>query len=419
MADNFNVSTTQSQANEAGGLDSNNPAMTYVDFAHQIANNAATQTEQQQAIQNAALMLQQKKQLAASGVNLTPEATNFLPINEAVGELKAAGVDDDTIQQFVDSLNGQQMVNRASIDTIIRKKMLSSKLSVAGKAFKTTDDILLPPGTNAGDLNLVPDPTRPGIGHVPSNGEYQVSIDPQSGQPTSYIALGETPPEKPNTKGADQLQKRQTDLVKLIAKQLEARRGNWLSQGLYRCSVALQKLNNTPFMTKQDLYQIAQDVASIFTGGVPTEEEIQMSSYHTSLNSLLDNLTSLTGKVFGLPLQDIRSKLMSIVQPLYQEMIERFTNLMDLYGQGYPDVIQANPDWWDQTKQKALHAAEHQQSIGSALTTGGNLVPIGKATPEGAPAAPAAAPMQPTATSTAPAQPPANRPALQDIFGAS
>jgi hypothetical protein len=395
MADNFNIQTTQQEANEAGGLDNNNPAMTYVDFANQIAKNSQTQQAQQALIDQAKLALQQKQNAASLGVN--PELKDFLSVDEAVAELKAAGVDDDTIQSFVQALGNQQEVSRQSVDTVIRKKQLGEK---QGQAFIATDQ-------DAKNPDMKDENGKP----LTAGQSYAAQIDQTSGE-VMYVRSGGEGllASQGKNKDAATSQKRKTDLVNKIVNELEAKRGNWLSQGLYRCSVALQKLSSTPNMTKQDLYQVAQDIAAIFTGGVPTEEEILKTVYGTKLNDVLGTIGSLTGKVFGLPLNEIREKLITIVQPLYDEMINRFTNLMNLRGQGYLDVIDADPQWWNDTKQKAITAAEHQQNIGTALTTG-NLMPIGSGIP------PVGQGQNIPTAGAAPSTPQASRPSLQDIFG--
>jgi hypothetical protein len=382
MADNYNITTTQGQANEAEGLDQNNPAMTYVDFGNQIAQNARTQASQEEAIKQAQLLTQQKT--AANAVGINPSEKGYMSKDEAMALIQAELsrqklLSDDVkaaLQQWYDA--APQMVEQQDVKDFISR--YQPKAAKNGAPFVATD-------VDASDKDKTDETGKPLV-----SGQMYSAVTDADGNVT-YERGGQEKPDNSGSKDAATLQKRKTDLIKLVAKQLEARRGNWLSQGLYRCSVALQKLQGTPFMTKQDLYQIAQDVTTIFTGGVPTEDEILKSSYGTKVSDLLGTLTSWTCKVLGVPLQDIRAKLISIVQPLYDEMLSRFTNLMDVYAQGYLDVIEADPQWWDDTKQKAIHAAEHQQNAGTALVSG-NLAPVGNATPPAATpaaAAPAAA----------------------------
>lgn len=401
MADNYNISTTQGEANEAGGLDSNNPSMTYVDFANQIAKNSANQTEQQQAIDNAALMLQQKKDAAAKGVN--PETNGYLSVDEAVGELKAAGVDDDTIQSFVESLNGQQMVNRASIDTIIRKKMLSTKLSVAGKSFKTTDDITVPAGMKAEDIGLIADPTKPGIGHVPNNGEYQVSVDPESGQPMSYIALGETPPPSGTGKGGDADAKSWQKLDAEINKFIRSSRGNTLSQAVQRANRALNELGEGQPLTSQVLSFIQKDLSGIFQGGMPPISGMDSEDFTTMLqrvNQFIGKYTGVQGYLHS-DLGNQRDYLVGILSRLRDSTVAMLKAAIASEASGYKEIIDKSPDQWQQMIADKLNAvttglSDNAQTTLTAHSQGasGNLppamLPSGTAVP--APAAAGSAP---------------------------
>src|ERR1035437_5294011 len=87
MSDNFNINTTQQQANEAEGLDSNNPAMTYVDFGNQIAQNAQTQSEQAELIKQAQLTTQQRQASNAQGIN--PNSKGYISKDEALALIQA------------------------------------------------------------------------------------------------------------------------------------------------------------------------------------------------------------------------------------------------------------------------------------------------------------------------------------------
>jgi hypothetical protein len=418
MADNYNINTTQGQANEALGLDNTNPAMTYVDFANQIAKNSATQQLQNNAVQQAQLMLQQKQQAAASGVN--PETAGYLPVDEAVAELKAAGVDDDTIQEFVKGLGNQQMVNRASIDTIIRKKMLSSKMSVAGKSFKTTDDIAVPAGMKAEDMGLIPDPAKPGIGHVPSNGEYQVSVDPDSGQPMAYISLGETPPS--NIPGATtplQTAKRWSDLEKQLTQITKVGRGTALTQSLMRANRALNYLASHPNLDKTGLAYIQQDLTGIFQGGVPTEEEMRNTEYTTAIQEVNQLIGKYTGTFGALKWNAttagdqsyVRDQLQSVLIDMRQSITNTLQSMITAMADGYQDIIQQNPERWQQmlTDQEKILDSGLNKSSSSLVTP---IVPTESSTTTAPGAASTATSTSPASTST-----PVTRKPLSAIFG--
>lgn len=377
MSDNFNVNTTQAQSYVAGGVDPNDPSKNIGD---QIAANQLTQQNQAQLVQQAIEKTKQAKIGTAEAQDVFDTKAylsekGLMPKEQAIGELKIilkkqemdpaqiADIVNEAEQSWPEELDGSAIWRWFSA-----LKEPKQAAAMHGGAFQATEDMK---GQKEADGTPVV------VGQW-----YQKNTDGElvrTGAPAS-ITGGDA-------KDAASVQKSKTALVNALVHELRAARGNWLSQGLYRCSVALQKLHETPFMTKQDLYQLAQDISAIFTGGVPTEDEILNSQYHTKLTEIMSSLTSFTGHVLGLPLKDIREKLISVVQPLYDELIHRFQTIMDLAAQGHLDAVEADPEWWNQTKEKALQAAEHKQSQAMALPTG-NLLPVGdantKPTPVGA-----------------------------------
>lgn len=414
MADNFNINTTQEQANEAAGLDQNNPAMTYVDFGNQIAKNAATHQEQQTLIDAARLALQQKQQAAVMGAN--PELVNYLPIDEAVGELKAAGIDDDTIGEFIKSLNGQQVVNRASIDTIIRKKMLTTKLSVAGKSFKTSDDITIPAGVKAEDMGLVPDPSKSAIGHVPSNGEYQVSVDPESGQPLAYIALGETPALPGGDKEAAAAEKSWQKLDAEINKFIRSSRGNTLSQAVQRANRALNELGEGQPLTSQVLSFIQKDLSGIFQGGMPPVSGMGSEDFTNVLQTLNQFIGKYTG-VQGYLHQDLgnqRDYLVGILSRLRDSTIEMLKAAVSSEASGYATIIDSDPSRWQQMIDDKLNAVttglsqNAQTTIATHNQGASGHLPSALSAPNTLPPAPG--------SDVAPMTPSTNRKPLHAIF---
>lgn len=407
MADNYNITTTQGQANEAEGLDQNNPAMTYVDFANQIAKNSSTQAQQNEAVKQAQLLTQQKQAASAAGVN--PETNGYLPVDEAVAELKAAGVDDDTIQAFMQSLGNQQMVNRASIDTIIRKKLLSSKLSVAGKSFKATDDISIPAGMKAEDMGLVPDPAKSGIGHVPSNGEYQVSVDPDSGQPMAYISLGETPPVTGVNKEDQANEKSWQKLDAEINKFIRSSRGNTLSQAVQRANRALNELGEGQPLTSQVLSFIQKDLSGIFQGGMPPVSGMGSEDFTTvlqTLNQFIGKYTGVQGYLHG-DLGNQRDYLVGILGRLRDSTVDMLKAAIASEASGYAAIIDSDPSRWQTMIDDKLNAvttglSKNAQTTLTAHNQGasGNNSPA--MLPTGAPAPTASISATPVATNNDP-----------------
>lgn len=368
MSDNFNIGTTQAQSYTAGGVDPNDPSQ---NIGTQIASNQMQQQQQAQLVQQAVEKTKQAKIGTAESQDVFDTKAylaekGLMPKSQAVGELKIILKKQNTEpDQIADIVNEAEQTWPEELDGAAIWRWFSAlKPQKTGKI-------------GEGEPFLVKQGEKDPQGNAVTAGYYQEVLD--SDGEKSWIR-SEQKPAVQNHEGKDDqtIQKSKTALVNALVHELRAARGNWLSQGLYRCSVALQKLHETPFMTKQDLYQLAQDISAIFTGGVPTEDEILNSQYHTKLTEIMSTLSSWTGHVLGLPLKDIREKLVSVVQPLYDELIHRFTTIMDLAAQGHLDAVGADPEWWNQTKEKALQAAEHKQSQAMALPQG-NMLPVGDA----------------------------------------
>lgn len=376
MSDNYNINTTQAQSYASGGVNPNDPSQNVGD---QIAMNQLKQQEQTQLVAQAVERTKQAKIGTAEAEDLFDTKAylsekGLMPKQQALAELKiilkkqkmepdqVAEITNEAEAAWPEELDGAAIWRWFSA----LKDQKTGKIG-EGEPFQVKDGELDPQGK----------PVKAGF--------YQEILDSEGEK--SWVRSGQKASvQNAAGKGDATIIKGKTDLVKSLTHELRAARGNWLSQGLYRCSVALQKLHETPFMTKQDLYQLAQDISAIFTGGVPTEDEILNSQYHTKLTEILNTLSSWTGHIMGLPLKDIRAKLISVVQPLYDELINRFTNLMELIGQGHTEVLEADPEWWATTKEKALHAAEHKQSVTMALPAG-NMSPVGDANTPPTPAA--------------------------------
>lgn len=370
MSDNYNINTTQAQSYEAGGVDPNDPSQ---NIGSQMASNQLKQQEQTQLVAQAVERTKQSKIGTAEAEDLFNTKAylsekGLMPKQQALAELKIilkkqkmepdqiAEITNEAEASWPEELDGAAIWRWFSA----LKDQKTGKIG-EGEPFQVKEGELDPQGK----------PVKGGF--------YQEILD--SDGEKQWVRSNERASVKNHDDKNDQtIQRSKTALVNELVHQLKAARGNWLSSSLYRCSVALQKLNETPFLNKQDLYQLAQDISNIFTGGVPTEDEILHSSYGTKATEILATLGSWTGHVLGLPLKEIREKLISIVTPLYEELIHRYTTLMDLAAQGHLDAVEADPEWWATTKEKALQAAEHKQSGATALLEG-NLSPVGSAVP--------------------------------------
>lgn len=187
MADNFNINTTQDQSLIAGGLDPNSPAMTYVDFATQIASNAMRQKQQEQLIaqaveqtKQAQLSTRQKTAADVAGVN--PELADYLTKEQALAYLMQSWNVNETDPDII-RLNQvlPDMVNRFTIQTLLRKRSAGLGKEI-GEPFKaeakgvystTLDKTGQPAQLEAGQMYQAYLTEDGKINYIPSGAGYQ------------------------------------------------------------------------------------------------------------------------------------------------------------------------------------------------------------------------------------------------------
>lgn len=412
MSDNYNITTGLGSANEAEGLDPNNPAMTYVDFGNQMVKNAQTQALQAQQVQQAIeqskqLKLQSTQKQAADDLGVNPELKDTFTIDQAVAYMKAAGIDNDQIQSFVDSLGDAQTVSKAAIDTIIRKKELSVKTSVVGKKFTMEQNIAIPDGSKAEDLGLIPDAKNPKVGHVPADGEYQVAIDPSSGEPVRFVPLGDSPDEnaKAKSKEAADAEKSWQKLDTEMNKFIRSSRGNALTQAAQRAVRAINELGEGQPLTAQTLSFIQKDLSGIFQGGMPPVSGMESEDF----TNILQKVNQIIGKYTGVQgylhhdLGDQRQYLLGLLMRLRDSTTDMFKSALSSEASGYQTVIDSDPPRWQTMIDGKLQAVQAGLSKNAQTTLdamsqapAGNNPPAMTPTPGGAPA-PAAAPAAPGA----------------------
>lgn len=393
MSDNFNVNTTQDQANEAGGLERDNPAMTYVDFANQMVRNSQQQEQQAALIQQAQELAKQRKlettqKTSANEMGVNPEMKDFFTVDEAVAYLKAAGVDDAQIQSFVTSLGDKQVVSRAAVDTILRKKEASAKVGVpfiATKADAGNDSML----TKEGD-SLVAGQSYYDTGDTDEDGN---AIYGHGGKEpvdqTAKLAL------KQEEAAEKQWQKLDTELNKFI----RSSRGNALTQAAQRDVRGLNELAEGQPITKQMLHYIQKDISGIFQGGVPPvtgQDAEDFTNTKQQINAFINKYTGMTSFLKG-DLGDQRQYLLGLLMRLRESTIGMLEAALKSSMAGYEQIINDQPDRWERMlkgKMGAVSAGLSENAkttiAGMKETPQGNLPPAMQ--PAGTPAAAAAAP---------------------------
>jgi hypothetical protein len=388
MADNYNISTTQGQANEAGGLDQSNPAMTYVDFANQIAKNANTQTEQQQAIQNAALMLKQKQ--AASDAGINPAEKGYISKDEAMALIQAELsrqklLSDDVKAQLQQWYNAApQMVDQQDVKDFISR--YQPKEGKSGVPFLAT-------AQDAADADKTDETGKPLI----AGQMYSATTDADGN--VTYVRGGQ---EKLAAGGDKEGQAEEKSWQKLdaeINKFIRSSRGNTLSQAVQRANRALNELGEGQPLTSQVLSFIQKDLSGIFQGGMPPVSGMDSEDFTTMLqkvNQFIGKYTGIQGYLHS-DLGNQRDYLVGILGRLRDSTIAMLKSAISSEASGYQTIIDGSPDRWQQMVTDKLNAVTTGLSDNAQTTlTAHNQGKSGNNPPAMLPAG-AAAPAAPTA----------------------
>lgn len=361
MSDNFNISTGLGSADQAEGLDPNNPAMTYVDFGNQIVRNSQEQARQAQLVQQAVeqtkqqkLGTKQKTEADAMGVN--PELKDVFTVQQAVAYLKGAGVDDTQIQAFVDALGDAQTVSKAAIDTIIRKKELANK---PGTPFIASD-------ADAGNKSMV---TKEGDQLVSGQSYYDTGEKDDDGN--AIYGHGGKEPVDPAVKAGQKQNsvddKALADLGKELSKVTNPSRGNFISQNIGRAFRALNEIHEHPDLPKPTLSYIQEEVGGIFMGGVPPESALQAADVTNLKQQINATVNKYTGIVQYFKASDTTNQstyLTQLLTGLYQSTIEMAKSMMEAKVKAYPGLVERRPD---DVKQLL---ASHEAVLSQGLTEG-------------------------------------------------
>lgn len=341
MSDNYNINTTQEQSYDAAGLERDNPSMTYVDFANQMVKNSQAQQQQAALIKQAQELAKQKtlettQKQAANDMGVNPEMKDFFTVDEAVAYLKAAGVDDEQIKSFVSSLGTKQIVSRAAVDTIIRKKEASAKL---GTPFIASNE-------DAKNASML---TKEGDNLVAGQSYYDTGSLDEEGN--AIYGHGGKEPVDPSVK-ADQKQnsvdeKALADLGKELSKVTNPSRGNFISQNIGRAFRALNELHEHPDLPKQTLAYIQEEVGGIFMGGVPPESALQaadITNMKQQINGTINKMTGLVQFFNSNKSTNQSTYLVSLLTNLYQSTVDMAKSMMEAKIQAYPGLLDRRPD---------------------------------------------------------------------------
>jgi hypothetical protein len=366
MADNYNINTTQEQSFEAGGLDKNNPAMTYVDFATKMAENAMNQKRQEQMIQQAIELTKQQKLSTKQGqeaadLGVNPNLKDVFTIPEAVAYLKAADVDEAQINAFVTAIGDQKTVSKAAVDTIIRKKEMAIK---PGTPFIASE-------ADAKNGSMV---TKEGDQLVAGQSYYDTGEKDNDGN-AIYAHGGKEPVDQEGKlalKDQQLAQKQWIDLNKELNKFIRSSRGNALTQAAQRAVRALNELGEGQPLTAQMLSFIQKDISGIFQGGVPPISGMESEDFTNALqriNQLIAKYTGVQGYLHH-DLGDQRQYLLGLLMRLRDSTNGMLKAGLASNAEGYRTIIDSNPEQWQKLVADKMTAVEAGLSENAKTTMG-------------------------------------------------
>lgn len=296
MADNFNLHSDASELDKASGLDPSNPAMTYVNFANSMAENANRQKQQEQQVAAAALLQKQKQEAADKGIN--PNTKGYMTKDEAIALINAelsrqkllTPEIKDQLAAWYDA--APNMVEAQDVKDFVSKYQPKGANTTSGQPYlATAADAHNPNKKDENGDALVPGQSyQAHITTDPSSGEI-LSVDYVSGGGENKAVLG----------GGGGSPKDLSDLDSRMTKFIQSQRGNSLTNVVNRAKSALTLLQ--PFVddpskkpSPQILKAIEADIGSIMTGGVATVDAMAGSGYHTIFSDLDEKLGYYTGK---------------------------------------------------------------------------------------------------------------------------
>lgn len=337
MADNFNIDLGAA----ARGADEVNS------MPFHIAQNAATTMQQEQLVAQAMEHTKQAK-LSTQQQQAETDTSGFLsekgqvPKAQALSEMKLMlqkeGWTDDDIANALSEADSTwpDVVNaydiRGFISALRKEK---GAAPVGGTPFK------------AGDADAAKEDEN-GEALVPGQ-YYKASVDDKGNN--TYIRSGEPAAEvQAAGKGARANGKELKEFGKEITGLMKTRFGatGMLATTVFRADRALNTLHSTDVLTKQDLNNISTDIAAIYQGGVPGQQQIVENAYGTSLTNLMDTLRHYTGVLSGFGmnqgvLADTKAKLTSVLTDMRNSALASMKQIFEGLVSHYPSLSPTDP----------------------------------------------------------------------------
>ena len=381
MADNYNISTNLGDILKSSGLDANDPGATYVNFERQMAEQAMRQQTQAQQVQEAAERIKQAKLAStqkqeASDVGVNPELKDYLSIEEATALLKANGIKQDHIDEFIKSMGDKQYVSRQAIQAVILKRGGAGSLSLVGAKEGS------PMQNEEGKWVRTWIKRTPDLGILMTDRVSPVGVAVfQAEDPTGYEA-GHTMLSIQDPKLAATTSMAESKKTLADAKVEQNKIQNWLTlekrvnpnstagqNALGLSGKANQRADRAfgllavPNQTWEGIHAIETDLAGILTGGVPQLPTIEdQQIFEPAKERVARALEFFTAhRTEGLVPVEIEKQLFDLIKEIKNvdnEIIDKQLGIVEVSAE---DIVNKDRPRWERLKNAILTTTESQE----------------------------------------------------------
>lgn len=381
MADNFNINTTQDQALTAGGLDTSNPNMTYVNFGNLLTAQSRAQQDQAQKVAQAVerikqLQLETKQKQGVEEAGINPELKDYLSKDEAIALLKVNGVKQEHIDEFIKDMGDKEYISRAAIQAVILKKGGSGSLSLVGakegQPMQDEDGKWIRTW-----IKRTPDLGILMTDHVSPTGVAVFQAEDPTGYEAGHTMLSIQDPKLTAT-----LKTAGARATMAEQKVVQNKINNWLTlekrvnpnsaagqNALGLSGKANQRADRAfgllaiPATTWEDMHAIVTDTAGILTGGVPQMPTIEDQNIGKSILERWSKLLSfVTGhRTEGTVPLEYRKQLFDRIKEIKNvdnEIIDKQLGIAEVSAE---DIIKQDPQRWERLKNAIMATTESME----------------------------------------------------------
>jgi len=336
----------------AAGLNPENPADTYVDFADKIAKNIQDQQQMEVNMTKAKLMTRQAKvqtmaQEAAQAAGYNHELAGTMTKDQAIAEAKATTVDPQVIEEWAASL--PPIVEASQVENFISR--FSRETNKSGQPFVAT----------AKDVNKHDENGDPLIA-----GQTYAAVYDNKGKVSAYVRSGQEKADPELRLSENRSQFAQREWNKFI-KQMNpytasGRNSVGVSMQSFIRAVRALKAFEQEVVTSQVAGNVIAEIGAIYKGGSPDQAMMEATSYRTLAGDINDKLQHLTGKEKkGIP-DGLKKYIVKQITELNDTSKMVIKNSLDLAEEGNEQIIEPFREQWNSYKKKLNDQLENPHS---------------------------------------------------------